>query len=495
MPYPIAVPAAGLLVRLPIALLALTACAERVEPPRSSRSAASGSVAGSSGIDMQAGNAALRVSTAGWQSPPDTLAWADSTARGDTTFHGKGRLITSSVVLVDSQWIQVPVRSAKPGIPVGLLGLWDGTRLKEHSVLFTLTYGTETPSTIVARLGIARARGIKMVTAMTGGARRNYLTDGVFDFDKWKRRMDAYNTPAIRDAVAQAVNDGTLIGNSVMDEPQQSDRDSGYRTKSWGPAGTMTKARVDGLCAYVKNIFPTLPVGVFHVPIIFEPDSSYRVCEFLIAQYDYRKGEITSWRDAGLAMAKRDGIAILFSLNILDGGKQDKDGVWDCANTGGLGTFSPNCAMTPEQIRNFGKVLGPSGCALTTWRYDATFVGKPENQAAISDVAITLSRLPREPCIRTRLVNTPPTAAFSSVCTNLDCSFLDESADVDGTVMKWSWDFGDGSSSSTERHPSHSYNVEGSYQVTLVVTDDKNATGTLAQTITAIAPPTSAAGP
>jgi hypothetical protein len=36
------------------------------------------------------------------------------------------------------------------------------------------------------------------------------------------------------------------------------------------------------------------------------------------------------WRHAGLAMAARDYHAILFSMNVLNGGTQDKDGTWDC---------------------------------------------------------------------------------------------------------------------------------------------------------------------
>ena len=95
---------------------------------------------------------------------------------------------------------------------------------------------------------------------MTGGAHNLYKTAGVFDLAKWQAAMDAYNTQAIRDAIAEGVADGTIVGNSVMDEPQQhgvsSDPD-----KTWGPSGTMTKVRVDGMCAYVKAIFPTLPVG------------------------------------------------------------------------------------------------------------------------------------------------------------------------------------------------------------------------------------------
>jgi PKD repeat protein len=83
--------------------------------------------------------------------------------------------------------------------------------------------------------------------------------------------------------------------------------------------------------------------------------------------------------------------------------------------------------------------------------------------------------------------NEDPAAAFSSSCDGLTCAFTDESTD-DGDVAAWSWDFGDGSGS-TARHPSHTYEAEGSYQVTLEVTDDDLGTGTVTQTVTPSSPP------
>jgi hypothetical protein len=190
------------------------------------------------------------------------------------------------------------------------------------------------------------------------------------------------------------VADGTVIGNSVMDEPQQSGTDS----KDWGPPGTMTKARVDELCGYVQGIFPTLPVGVGHDHSAFQPASSYTVCEFFMPQYAARKGSVTAWRDAALAMAQRDGLAVVFSMNLLNGGVQDKTGAWDCPGTGGLGDRAPNCRMTPAQVRDFGLTLGPSGCAMLTWKYDSDFAAKLENQEAFSTIAVALAALPRPRC-------------------------------------------------------------------------------------------------
>lgn len=404
MPYAIAVPAAGYLVRLVMPLLLLSACAERRGPAGDSMAAAAAPL---SGPELRRSNPTLRVSTAAWRAPADTLAWADSTARGDTTFYGRGRLITSSTVVVDSQWIQVS-QSRESGIPVGLLGLWRGTQLQDHSDIFTLTYGGENPGSLVARIAIARARGMKMVTAMTGGGRANYLTDGVFDMEKWKARMERFNRPEIRDAVAQAVSEGILIGNSVMDEPFN-DGGPGNETNSWGPRGTMSKARVDSMCAYVKQIFPTLPQGVFH-DYRLEPEGSYRVCDFITSQYRIAKGPLDEYRDGAQELCRRDRHACSFAINVLDGGIQvkktpgqkdyDQD---DCplATTGGRGTYFPNCRMTPDQVREAGRVLGAAGCFLTGFRYDSAFMANPENQRAFRDVIGSLATRHTRGCVRT----------------------------------------------------------------------------------------------
>jgi PKD repeat protein len=73
--------------------------------------------------------------------------------------------------------------------------------------------------------------------------------------------------------------------------------------------------------------------------------------------------------------------------------------------------------------------------------------------------------------------NDPPHAEFEVSCQDLRCTFVDRSTDNDGTLASWSWDFGDGSSSS-ERNPSHTYASAGQYGVTLRVTDDDGAADT-----------------
>jgi len=56
------------------------------------------------------------------------------------------------------------------------------------------------------------------------------------------------------------------------------------------------------------------------------------------------------------------------------------------------------------------------------------------------------------------------------------------SKDEDGTIISYSWTFGDGESASGV-NVSHKYTAEGAYTATLTVTDDKDATGTTSITI------------
>jgi hypothetical protein len=311
----------------------------------------------------------------------------------------------TAVVTVTSPTAPAPTPAPSPtpvagtGVPFGPFGVWEGSSLKSGTDVFTLSQASVSASVIVERIAAARAAKSKMVLALTGGAHDNYLTNGVFDRSKWEARLNTFNTPAIRAAIAAGVADGTIIGNTVMDEPNVSGGGDG---NTWGPPGTMTKARVDSLCGYAKAMFPTLPSGVQHRYDIFEPTKSYRVCDFVTSQYSERVGNLTTFRDGALAMGRRDGYSVLFSLNILNGGTQDKDGVYDCSGPGqaGKGTYGSNCRMTADQLRQWGTTLGPAGCALLMWLYDADYIANSANQQAFRDIASRLATVPAKSCAR-----------------------------------------------------------------------------------------------
>ena len=75
--------------------------------------------------------------------------------------------------------------------------------------------------------------------------------------------------------------------------------------------------------------------------------------------------------------------------------------------------------------------------------------------------------------------NAPPTASFTVNCTYLVCSFnAGASGDVDGNVVSYAWDFGDGETDTTTGPTTtHTYGSAGSYTPALVVTDNDGGTG------------------
>lgn len=72
------------------------------------------------------------------------------------------------------------------------------------------------------------------------------------------------------------------------------------------------------------------------------------------------------------------------------------------------------------------------------------------------------------------LHNIPPIANFSwepeEIFAGKELHFFDKSYDIDGSIMKWRWDFGDGKLS-YKQNPTHTYS-KGEYFVNLTVTDD-----------------------
>ncbi|MEM2250589.1 MAG: PKD domain-containing protein [Candidatus Hadarchaeales archaeon] len=84
-----------------------------------------------------------------------------------------------------------------------------------------------------------------------------------------------------------------------------------------------------------------------------------------------------------------------------------------------------------------------------------------------------------------------PVARFTysptSPTTSDTIQFIDNSYDPDGHIVRWIWDFGDGTSS-TDRNPTHRYLNPGSYTVTLTVIDNSGTSASCRLTIVVSSP-------
>lgn len=84
------------------------------------------------------------------------------------------------------------------------------------------------------------------------------------------------------------------------------------------------------------------------------------------------------------------------------------------------------------------------------------------------------------------LANSSPTADFEAdtSCMNINSTFVDlSSVSVPDSVVAWEWEFGDGGNS-TLANPVYQYGTGGNYNVTQIVTTNKNCSDTIIKVVT-----------
>ena len=165
---------------------------------------------------------------------------------------------------------------------------------------------------------------------------------------------------------------------------------------------------------------------------------------------------------------------------------------WDVMDTIWYGSLNPS--KSAYQVVDGGR-CNPSatidGCGADNWY--TVYLGVDDDNGDLSDGTPNGCRIwdafdahgiacgERPACSGGGGGDNPPAADFTYSCTDLDCSFTDQSSD-DGTLSSWSWDFGDGATS-TAQNPSHTYGSDGTYTVSLTVTDDSGQNDTTSQTV------------
>lgn len=174
-------------------------------------------------------------------------------------------------------------------------------------------------------------------------------------------------------------------------------------------------------------------------------------------------------------------------------------------NLGATASFSytPSVGIVNESVM-FTSICSDSDGAISTynWSFGDETYSEGQNPSHIfnqtGDYIVLLNVTDDDSnttsCNRTITITFRPTANFTADASNPTTSdiisFTDTSTDTDGSISTYNWSFGDGSYSESQ-NPTHSYDDDGPYTVTLNVTDDDGATDQTSQTLTILnTPPT-----
>jgi hypothetical protein len=266
-------------------------------------------------------------------------------------------------------------RSGVPYGPFDLYKSWDAPAVSGFSG--GVVYAS--PKGIIKLLKSMRAHRTRAFLKMTGDHQSKYMTRGRFSYTKWRRATARYNTPAIKAAIKAAVADGTLLGYSMIDEPNRF---------NWG-RGSTNKAMLDRMARYSKSLFPTLPTAAV-VTYYWRPNERYRVLDAIISQTWAPTKSAATYRREAVAAARQNGVKLAFALNILSGPKIK-----------GCRKYGRTCIMTPRQVRQWATTLGPSTCGMFMWKYQKALYARSDYKRAFKEVAAKLARESRTSCRRT----------------------------------------------------------------------------------------------
>jgi PKD repeat protein len=294
-------------------------------------------------------------------------------------------------------------------------------------------------------------------TGLSGNYDRHVYMEnsGQLTFGVWTGQANTITTPqpyndgSWHHMVATQSSDGMKLyvdGQEVGSNPQaESQAYNGYwrvgADTTWGPqpyfAGAIDEVAVYSTALSSSDVSAHYALGAGTTPVNQSP----------VAAFSSAVADLTATLD-GSASADPDGTVASYA--------------WDFGDSSPAGT---------------GRTPSHTYAAAGTYQVKLTVT---DDKGATGQVtqAVTVTA-----------ANQSPVAAFSSAVADLTAT-LDgsASADPDGTVASYAWDFGDSSPAGTGRTPSHTYAAAGTYQVKLTVTDDKGATGTVSKSITVTAP-------
>ncbi|MFL5496139.1 MAG: hypothetical protein ACJ8DC_17270 [Gemmatimonadales bacterium] len=258
------------------------------------------------------------------------------------------------------------------GIPLGIFAM----PITEFGSRYDGAFENIWPEGLRSDLADIRARGGKVVLTFSGS--QDYFKDanGHFSMDKWKGRIDRFKSVDI----SEFVNDGTIIGHYLIDEPND--------PANWNGV-PISGSTVELMAQYSKQLWPALPTIARAEPSYF---GQAHYLDAAWAQYLARRGDAGDYIRRNVADAQSRGLALIVGLNVLNGG--DPNGT----------------PMTAAEVETFGSTLLSSSypCAFISWMYDASYLSSTGVKSAMDVLRDKAQNRSTRSCRASSGSTTPP---------------------------------------------------------------------------------------
>jgi hypothetical protein len=377
----------------------------------------------------------------------DTTRWADTTRRGDTTFHSRGRVITSSgptttitttLVLTDSQWV---VRPAAPlGIPYGPAAMPPDSLCRRATLGYTATIlpvqkaGVEVlRSASGESLGVARSIGAAERNAQLLATLRKIQDCGATVSLRIARAAlkDSNNRLSVATAHRELATWPDLTPFLAGPRPTVFSfhlGDDVERDEEWGYPVPTLLAMWDTIARPLAERHPGTPrvlralaTQMAQRPAEGRPDSlRWRWMTTALAQYagpvrHRPPGEFVATQ---VATAKRLKLGLLLGINLINGGCGPRTGRHPAAlayaclpgipgdSFPGDGSPAGRYQLSAIELAKYGEVQlrEPYSCGNLSWSWGENFGSNFHKRADIRAAALALGGIaqarPFTSCIR-----------------------------------------------------------------------------------------------
>jgi PKD repeat protein len=240
-------------------------------------------------------------------------------------------------------------------------------------------------------------------------------------------------------------------------------------------------------------------IGIEGVPLHFKGNGSYDPDGSIVAYlWTFGDGNTSSEVNPTHIYVQDDSYNITLTVTDNEGATNTNTTMATIADTEPTANFSAMPTSGPEPLTVTFTDNSTSHDGLVTWEWDFNNDGETDStvqnptyeyaEEGVYTVSLMVNESDGDSDSMTRVeyisvirVNNPPVADPNGPYTGMELVPLQfngsGSYDPDGSIVSYLWDFGDGNNA-TEATPTHIYAQNGTYNVTLTVTDNEGATDT-----------------